>query len=264
MLMQQSKIKPAVVLDDDRDWATNISRSIRRFGGLPVKYFPSVESFYRHHEIEYGDKIGLAKVLEGYSVVVSDNNFESADNQTSGDGEIRGANFLLGQLGPALQEMSKENRPLVLCFAPSSQSVLAQREQEMWDKYGIVSFHKTWETAAVGLTVRIAREYGVSLSRKSIITNICQQSLDEDEYESPKAQFFFWFRADHTDFEDFPKEKMDQPEGEAKPMKWNEIVSALAKKLNIDDETLSATIKHEVEIRKSQIEGQKGGSPEKK
>jgi len=254
--MGQAKLKPAVVLDDDKDWAKNIARGIRRFGGLPVKYFSSIEAFYRHHKLDYGDQQGLARVLEGYSVVVSDNNFETPNPEYPDDGEIRGANFLLSQVGPALDNIPNENRPIVMCFAPSSMSVLQGYEKQMWEKYNIVSFHKTWETAAVGLTVRIAREYGVILSRSSIISNICQQSIDEDDYDSPKAKFFFNFRADHTEFRPFDSESLTKVEGTAKPMQWEEIAASLAQRLNITPTALSKIIGLEVQKRKREIEGQ--------
>lgn len=260
--MGEPKLKPALVLDDDRDWAAGIARGIRRFGGLPVTYFPSIEALYRHHEINYGDKQGLAHVLEGYSVVVSDNNFETPNPEHPGDGYTRGVNFLLQQVGPALESMPKENRPIVMCFAPSSMSVLCAYEQQMWDKYNIISFHKTWETAAVGLTVRIAREYGVLLSRESIISHICQQNLTEDDYGCPKADFFFHLRADHTIFEGFPNENSTQVEGDANPMEWEDIVASLASRLKITSAILSDTIDKEVQERKREIEGQ-GRHPEK-
>ena len=260
--MQQQKLKPAVILDDDPTWATNIARGIRRFGGLPVEYFPSIEAFYRHHNIKHGDTQGLKHVLEGYSVVVSDNNFETPRPDFPGDGYYRGADFLLGDVGPALDEIPEENRPIVICFAPSSMTVLRGYEKRMWEKYGIVSFHKTWETAAVGLLVRIVREYGVLLSRESIVSSICQKSLDEDEYGSPKADFFFWFRADHCDFEDFPGEGFTQVKGDAKPMEWQEIVASLAQRLKTTSVALSDTIDREVQKRKKEIEG-RGKHPER-
>lgn len=259
MAMQQQNIKPAVVLDDDKSWATNIARGIRRFGGLPVRYFSSIEAFYKHHKIEYGDNIGLSNVLKKYSVITSDNNFEGA----TGYGGISGADFLLEQLGPALKEIDIKERPIVMCFAPSSQSVLARYETAMWEEYGIVSFHKLWENAAIGIAVRIAREYGVLLSRESVIHNICQQDVEEDNYEGPKNQFFFKLRADHLDFEDFPGEDYEQVSGKAKPMAWGEIVLYLAKSLNTTNEVLLETINHEVQLRRSQIEGQRGSHPEK-
>lgn len=255
--MIQQLIKPAVVLDDDRNWATNIARGIRRFGGLPVKYFPSIESFYRNHNIEYGDKKGLAKVIGEYSTIVCDNNFEAAGHEKPNDGWIRGADFLLGPLGTAIESMPMKKRPLVMCFAPSSQAVIMQREKEMWDKFGIVSFHKTDETVAVGLAVRIAQEYGVSLSRKSIIADICRQSLDEQPYNSPKHDFFFNLRADHTDMDgSFDGESYEQVEGDARPLPWNEIMSSMANRLNLTPDTLGKVIEQEVSFRKAEIEGQ--------
>jgi len=263
-LMQQQNLKPAVILDDDRDWATNIARGVRRFGGLPVRYFASIEAFYRQHRITYGDKQGLARALEEYSVVVSDNNFEvpRPERELEADGEIRGADFLIGQVGPALKDIAEENRPIVMCFAPSSMSVLAGYEKEMWNEFGIVSFHKTWETAAVGLSVRIAKEYGVLLSREAVISAICKQDPKEDEYGSPKAEFFFNFRADHTEFEEFSAEGHTQVEGDARPMEWEEIVASLAQRLDTTSELLSNTIDMEVKKRRSELEG-RGKHPEK-
>ena len=135
----------------------------------------------------------------------------------------------------------------------------------MWDKYGMISFHKSWESPAVGLAARIAREYGgVLLSRESIIHTICQQTVEGGGFDSPKYNFFFGLRGAHLDDREFPGEDVDEPVGGAKPMEWIDIVSSLSQRLHTTNEALLGTISKEVQVRKTQIEGQGGGSPERR
>lgn len=248
--------KPALVLDDDRNWACYIARGIRRFGGLPTVFFPSVEAFLRHYDVKYGNQESLANVLREYDAVIIDNNFEASDHEVYNDGWIRGMNFLYRQVGPAVQLLEDNERPILVSFAPPSEAVIKKNEKKLWDKYRIVSFHKLWETLAVGIDIRIAQEFGVVLSRESLISNVLGQSLDEDEPRSPKAEFFLDLRFQCCDFGDFPGEGFSDIEGEAKPLGWEDIISTISRLLDLGREDLVTRINAEVEqTRLMNIEG---------
>ena len=45
-----------------------------------------------------------------------------------------------------MKDIKKEDRPLVVCFAPSSEHVLQDLQKYLWDKFEILSFHKINET----------------------------------------------------------------------------------------------------------------------
>jgi len=261
MQQAQQNLKPVVILDDDENWAGEIGRCVKRLGGLPVEYYASIEAFYRYHHLESKDQEGLSRVLGGYSALVCDNNFETPNPPVPGDGRRWGGDFLLNNVGPAIETMTSEGRPIVMCFAPSSMTVIRGYEKRMWDQYGIISFHKLWETAGAGLAIRITREYGTLLSRDSIVHAICQQDLNEDDYDGPKAQFFLKLRHELACWDDFSNDEFNQVAGDANPMPWEEIVASLAQRLNTSTDQLSRTIDTEVQKRNSQIEGQ-GKHPE--
>ena len=133
-----NQAKPVLVIDDDRSMVLYLARGARRFGGLPVEYHRSIEGFMRTKGIVDNDKEGLARVLRDYGAIVCDNNLESASNDYPGDGRKRGIDFLEDQAGPAVETLPEKDRPILVCFAPSSQGVIDNNEQRLWEKYKVV------------------------------------------------------------------------------------------------------------------------------
>jgi len=199
-----------------------------------------------YQNIEPNDENRLTEVLREYFVVCTDNNFETFRSLFPGIGNMRGADFLVNKVGPCLKEMPPQDRLIVVYFAPSSRRVLQGYEEHLWEKY---------ETVGVGFAVRIFRKHGVVLSRETIASKICGQSLVEDNFGSPKAEFFrqLAFSAETGSFRD---EGYEIVEKNAKLMEWTNIVGLLAKGLKVTSDEMQSIIDREVSVRRNQIEGQ--------
>jgi len=237
--MQQPIVKPALILDDNLLIATTVARNVRRLGGLPVVHLPSIEDFYIRHLTPFD-------ALKQYSAIICDDSF--------GYSRKRGFDFLLQQVGPILQTMVESNRPKVL-FMTTDPRVVRTVEEKLWHPFSIASFDKTSELGAIGLAVRIAQEYGVSLSREQIIKIICQQSLEDASPASQKARFLEEIRKTAYLADDFKAETAYQVAGPAETMEWQQIVSLLAQEIKIPPEQLISIINREVEKNKKTAEG---------
>ncbi len=246
--------KPALLLDDDQDYASWIAKSIRVIGGLPTVFFKSIEGFYRGVGLPPDPGLpDLAQKLTSYSSIVSDNNFAGA----SPDGRIEGFNFLVTKVGPATNLITDpEEKPYLVCFAPSSSSVIQSAEQDLWNRFRIASFNKMHEFPALGIATRISREYGVPLSRQAVVEGICGQDRNDDPVSSPSRTFFMNVFLDITlDRISYGGSAQEQCAGPAIDVKWEDIVKELAMTMEIDQRELLTRIEREVDTSRHSIEG---------
>jgi hypothetical protein len=261
-----SQIKPAVCLDDDPTVVEPLINSIRVIGGLPVVYFRSIEAFLRFHNIKPDNREGLKKALEMYSVLVCDNNFESERKYRSQheDGEMGGLNFLYSQIGPTILQMDERARPMVLCFAPSNVELIKNYQKYLWDTYGIISFHKQFETSLIGISVRLRRETGHLFSREQLIRNILKLPDEDTNFGTPVWELSIGLWSKYFHIRDNPKSETDiQPYNyEAKPLEWDEVVACVAEELKADPNELFKRINQEAETVRGK-EGNPGQSGRK-
>jgi hypothetical protein len=248
--------KPAVIIDDDLNWSKLIGRGIRKFGGLSVVHFPSIETFLEHHSVQLEDNKELTNILRTYSTVVCDNNLKGTPGAL-----LEGIDFLWEHVGPASQQIEASQRPVLVCFAPSNEGTITQFEYPLWNKFNIASFHKLIEFPAIGIDVRIAREYGAALNRKTLIESVLRQPLDlnGNESDNPKRNFFMDLQFDHLESPNFKNDDFHQIEGDAEPIAWEELLNSLANRLHIKPNELQESIEKETgSPRLNSIEGKKG------
>lgn len=140
----------ALILDDSPYEVVPLARMLRYYTGLRVDYFPSIPKAERVWEeklgipddgiIDYFIKL-WSKILPKYDLIIIDNNFEDGQHEKKSDGWVRGLDFIQGTLMRALELLSPEERPLIICFAPSNEEVIRRNEQSLWEG-GVLSFHK--------------------------------------------------------------------------------------------------------------------------
>lgn len=239
--------KPALILDDDSFWSATIGQCLRVIAGLPVIHFPTLETF----EASFSGKRTLAEELKRYSIVNCDNSFSGAGGRKLGE------DFLTKEAGPAVLELPPEERPLLICFAPSTIGLVLRLEKDLWEEYGIVCFHKLTEAAALGLAARLAVEHGTKLNREAIVGKILGLDLADGAVRGPKDTVLFDVRFGLGIGLPFPGESFDQVEGPARPADYQTVLETFANELGMGEKELEARISFQVEQAKRSLEGSK-------
>jgi len=239
--------KPALMLDDSPGDVYRISRALRLFGGVDVKYFTSIPAWERSFGAHFNPTIHgaydelcqkVAIELKDYSSVVCDNNFEAAGYPDNG---AQGLPYLTGVMSDSIKLLPPEERPLVICFAPSSSELVKGKQKELWEKHGIIAFDKFYEASFIGITARIAQEKGRGFSREQILHDIFGFNHEEIYDDTAAAQFGRELRCDYLEND----ELFGSPEiiaGPAIGMDWNVLTKELAQRLDIPEKDFLARI----------------------
>jgi len=169
-------IKPrklVAVMDDTPEDGFRAAYAASRIGGhIPIIY-DSPSAFL--HEYNYS----IDQALQRYSAIICDNNFQA----TSGEW---GHEFIQYTLAPALLKIPQENRPTVICFAPSSWEVIREHQQE-FEGYGIHSLHKQDQIALIGMALRISAE-GIAIPSLEFIREVINATKNQ------MANLFFTYK----------------------------------------------------------------------
>lgn len=241
--------RPVVILDDSPSSTCTLAQGVRRFAGRSTLYFRSVPAFLRYLNWKYEDGLAvLGEKLSQYSAIICDNNFEAQDHEQTSDGWVRGIDFLLGKVGPAVLNLPEQERPYLVCFSPSSEEVIRLHEKELWDEYKIASFHRAFEALAIGIAIKLSEIYKTPFSREALICGILRFEKEyPDGFQSEKHDFFIGLNLDHISG-NFQDEEMWQIEGEARGISWEELADAIASGLHIETGALQTRIEGQVEL----------------
>jgi hypothetical protein len=258
-----NKLKPALILDDSPTDVIPIARSLRLFAGVDVEYLQSIPAWERKHEItfDYSKKGAhdrfyrqIANQLKQYSALVVDNNFQNAGYPDDG---VEGLPFLMGPIGSALKLIKPKERPLVVCFAPSSTDLIQEKKAELWRDHQIISFHKFYEAPFIGIAVKLANDNKVTINRENLLHDIFGFDPEEIDYNSPAGQFGFKLRYDLLDDDNvFGRDKV---EGSALSFDWPNFLRDLASRLNTTENEFLGRIDSVVSPLRQSREG--GGIP---
>ncbi|MBI4974026.1 hypothetical protein HZC27_05435 [Candidatus Roizmanbacteria bacterium] len=231
--------KPAVILDDSPEDVVPLARGLRVFGGVETKHFFSIPAFERENNLQLEPNNNekwlkeVAEVLKKYSVIVSDNNFEEhTDPAHPYDGYARGIDFLTGVVGPALQLLSPEERPLVVCFAPSSHESIDDNRERL-EKMGIIAFHKIEQSTLIGLYMAVSQEYKLPLSYREFIHDIL--GFEEDNMRYGEKGYRFGFE---LGYEHLHKSFKDEGDGNIvagppRPLPWKKLKNDISSRLGL-------------------------------
>jgi hypothetical protein len=235
---QRVKLKPALVLDDSPSDVKPIARSLRLFAGVDTEYFNSILAWERKYEITFDptqrgahDRLyqQVADQLKNYSALVIDNNFEAAGWPDNAD---EGLPYLTDVISPALSLLQPEERPLVICFAPSNEKLLMDRKEDLWRDHKIICLHKFEEAPYIGILVKIANENGLVISRENLLQDIFGFDPEIIEHYTPASRFASQLMFDYLRYND---EFGEQVEGAALSFDWSNFLKDLASRLNIQE-----------------------------
>lgn len=132
------------VIDDTPEDAFRLAVASKRIGGYEPTLYSSTSSFMHEHGYD------ITTALARFKAIICDNNFQTTDGAW-------GHEFLINTVGPALFQIPEEQRPLVICFAPSSWEVIREHKEAL-QNIGILSLHKQDQIAYIGLALRISSE----------------------------------------------------------------------------------------------------------
>jgi len=225
----EGKERVVLILDDDPFEADEISRVIRTISGCTTKNYPSIPAFRR------GKNVGnrLLEVLGGYYAIVVDHSFEEGDHEIYNDGWERGGDFLVNEVGPALETLDSEDRPLVI-FTTRSQRALEEYQVKL-EKYEIMSLRKPNRIVLGALAMRIGIEYGTAPLGLDGILRILGGEIDG--VDRPCLHIA-----------NLVKEFCDTKErfGDGLNLTWKEIVSIFAKRFNLTEKMFNQRVEAEV------------------
>lgn len=241
-MVQKNPLKPAVVLDDSPSIVTPIAHGLRVFAGVDVEHYFSIPAFERKYgmdQIEINDHAGryraCADALKQYSVLVCDNNFrDHEDPEHPYDGWATGIDFLRYTVGPALQLLPPEERPLIVCYAPSNRETI-MGNRGVLEENGIISFLKTQEDICVGLYVAIAHECGYAPNYHTFVTDVLGFTEEEMDRGQKGFNTLFDLAIDYDIYSTFLGEKRDTVAGIARPVGWGVIEKELSKRLGLSE-----------------------------
>lgn len=258
--------KVALFIDDDIDFVVTMARSVRAFTkDTTTEHQATIEGFFRANGLDelYSYQSGgvtrqqleaVAKVLERNSCFCCDNNLEGAG------GCIRGLDFLIDIIAPAIKLLPEERRPTLICFAPSSESLLKNSVEKLL-ALGIDSYHKINEAPIVGLALAINERYKCRLNRKIVLENILGLKLDDNDRDGPKQRLcrdiwmeFLWFSG----------ESFQQVAGPPRPIDFDEVLEFFAKERGMTKEVLIKRIENEALAHPRTVEGKFNPGKEKK
>lgn len=231
--------KPAVILDDSPEDVVPLARGLRVFGGVETMHFFSIPAFERENNLQFepGDDDkwlkNVAEVLKKYSVIVSDNNFEEhIDPAHPYDGFARGIDFLTGVVGPALQLISPEERPLVVCFAPSSHESIDENRERL-ENMGIIAFHKIEQSTLIGLYMAVSQEYKLPLSYREFIHDILGFEEGDMRYGGKGYRFGFDLGYEHLHKSFNDESNGNIVAGPPRPLPWKKLKNNISFQLGL-------------------------------
>lgn len=223
------RLKLAIVLDDQPDYATSIARGIRIFGGSDTKYYPTIEALER--EIE-NRGISLRKILESSSAIVCDNNFDPSFSSSFRN--KRGISFLRNEVAPLVTEIAPEERPLLICFAPSTK-LESHQINELWLE-GIVFFEKIEEAALIGFMLGVTKHLGKQINRDELLVEILgfppeAQARNNRDLERFCTSLWAQYLEDLEGIV-FPGENEEMVEGKSLNLPWEKILNIVSENLS--------------------------------
>ena len=163
-------------------------------------------------------------------------------SEIEGDDTITGIDFLFNGVMPALNLLPVEERPLVVCYAPSNKDAIRNVRKRL-EEGGIISFLKTEEDICVGLYSRIVCEYGYAPSYHDFVTHIL--GFTEEEMGMGKRGHSILFDLAVLKYDIYTSwlgESRDTVSGRAKLVEWDKIKADLSTGLGIQPEAFEVRI----------------------
>jgi len=236
--------KRAALLDDSKEFVNIIACGLRLFAGYSTEHFTSIEGFISHIGWKTEDGVAsLAEKVKQFGLISCDNNFLPIGN-------IKGSNFLFYALGPAIKSLPENEKPILVCFAPSSETSLAAFEKRLWEEFGIVSLHKINECTVVPLDAFLAEKYGCVLNREALVKGVLKLELDETIFGTKKGEFHRAVQRKMTQLGD-----IFNVEGVGNQIPFEQTLKIFANALKIPKEELLGRIEAQVEIARQAKEG---------
>lgn len=189
-------------------------------------------------------------------MIVMDNNFSDGHHERRSDGSVEGISFLKNLFGRALNLLPEEERPLVVCFAPSSEVAIETNTDELWQKWGIVSLHKAYDRMLIPLEILIAERFGAPVRGETLIHDVMGFASGDDLQKVRMNENLRQYCEGL-----FPGESMYQVKGPGYAgASWEGTIGLFSEALQCDPLDLEARIESAIEMPGGHPEG--NGRPE--